>query len=154
MSQPPAPDTVVVRDMPLGRGLIVMVLLWIVVAVQAALIAYFLITDPARQALPLPLFGAFLLLALVVTIWWIRRRRWVDAVAAHGETTRGRVERLGSSYDRGGDLSYVRYSYEVKGKAYRGKYYYDPQAVSFQEGQAVRVRYDRDKPQRAILVYP
>lgn len=130
-----------------------MVLVWLVVAVQAGLIGYFLVVDPARarQQTPLvPIFVGFFLLALALTYWWLSRRRWINYVASHGETTEGQVESLGVMDTRGGNIPFVRFTYTVAGKTYRGKYSYDARQITYGEGQSVSVRFDPRKPKRAL----
>lgn len=140
-----------ISDMILGRLLIVMILLWIVVAVQAGLMIYFFIAKPAGPGVILPISGAFVLFALGISYWFNYRRRWIDHVAQHGITADGRIEALGESYDRGGNLPYVRYSYSVGGQTYRGKQYYDPKQVSYEDGNSVNVLYDPRKPKRSVV---
>ena len=140
-----------ISDMILGRLLIMMIFVWIVVAVQAGFIIYFLIAKPGGPGVILPIVGVFILFALGITYCFNYRRRWIDHVAQHGITADGRIEALGASFDRGGNLPYVRYSYSVGGQTYRSKQYYDPQRVSYEEGNSVNVLYDPRKPKRSVV---
>ena len=140
-----------ISDIILGRLLIMMILAWIVVAVQLGFIIYFLITKPGGPGVILPISCTWVLFALGSTYWFNFRRRWIDYVSQHGIAADGRIEALWESVDRGGNLPYARYSYSVGGQTYRSKQYYDPQQVSYEEGNSVNVLYDPRKPKRSVV---
>ena len=140
-----------ISDMILSRLFIMMIFAWIAVAAQVGVIIYFLITKPGELGVMLPISGTWVLFTLGITYSFNFRRRWIDYVSQHGITADGRIEALGESFDRGGNLPYARYSYSVGGQTYQGKQYYDPQQVSYEEGNSVNVLYDPRKPKRSVV---
>ena len=149
-------------DLILGRVVLMGILLWLVVLVQIGLVGYFWINQ-AENDIAAPdtsanlnvmwfVLPAFLAFALGVTWYGRYRMRWLDYVQTRGRTTRGTIESLGASIDKGGSLPVTRFSYEVDGRSYGGKQYYDISERTYERGQSVTVHYDDRNPKRALLM--
>ncbi len=103
------------------------------------------------QEILLRVTAAFMVIALLGTVWTAARWRAMVLLRGHGQKVEARVEALGSSISKGGRDPFIRYSYMVEGQKFHKKEYYDPARLEPEVGSMVSVAVDPRRPKRAML---